>query len=64
MKIGDRVSRRGGPDIVGTISAVCDGKATVYWSQHFSQQVDLAKLKRAEQDHAPQTRKEKHNDEF
>jgi len=53
MTAGDRVSRRGGPEIVGTIIAVCGGNATVYWSQHFSQQVDLAKLKII---HATQTK--------
>jgi hypothetical protein len=47
MKIQDRVCRKDAPKVEGTIISLHGRQARVYWSQHFSQLVDLAKLMRA-----------------
>jgi hypothetical protein len=37
MKIGDRVARKDAPEVQGTVIAIQDGKAKVYWSSHIRQ---------------------------
>jgi hypothetical protein len=46
MRTGDRVVRKDSPAVRGTIIALHGSQARVYWSPHFSQLVDLAKLTR------------------
>jgi len=47
MKIRDRVCRKDVPEIPGTVIAMQDGQAKVYWSSHTSQWVDAKALMRA-----------------
>jgi hypothetical protein len=54
MKIGNRVIRKDSPEVEGTIVSLHGVKARVYWSSHFSQLVDLAKLTLAARIHKPQ----------
>lgn len=58
MKIGSRVIRKDSPEIEGTIISLHGAQARVYWSQHFSQLVDLAKLTLAVRIHALQPERE------
>ena len=44
MKIGNRVARKDAPEVQGTVIAIQDGKAKVYWSSHISQWIDTAAL--------------------
>ena len=55
MRSGNRVTRKDSPEVEGTIISMYGGKAKVYWSQHFSQLLDLAKLMPAPRIHKPQT---------
>ena len=47
MKIRDRVCRKDIPAIVGTVIAMQNGKAKIYWSSHTSQWIDSAALMQA-----------------
>ena len=58
MKIGNRVTRKDAPEIEGTIISIDGRRARIYWSSHFSQLVDLAKLTLAPQIHETKNRKE------
>ena len=44
VKIGDRVCREDIPGIVGTVIAIHDGQAKVYWSSHTTRWVDAKAL--------------------
>jgi hypothetical protein len=44
VKVGNRVTRRDAPEIVGSVISLHGAQARVYWSAHFLQLVDLAKL--------------------
>jgi hypothetical protein len=55
VKIGSRVIRKDAPEIAGTVIALHGRQVRVYWSQHFSQLVDFAKLQLAAHIHAPRT---------
>ena len=44
MRIGDRVIRKDAPEVQGTVIAIQDGKAKVYWSSHISQWIDVEAL--------------------
>jgi hypothetical protein len=46
-KVGNRVTRIDSPEVEGTIISLHGGQARVYWSQHFSQLVDVEALMRA-----------------
>jgi len=48
MKVGNRVIRIDSPEVEGTIISLHGRQARVYWSRHFSQLVDLDKLRRAD----------------
>ncbi len=47
MRIGDRVTRKDSPAIVGTLIARDGEKVKIYWSCHTSQWIDPRKLMRA-----------------
>ena len=47
MRIGDRVIRKDAPEAEGKIISMHGRQARVYWSQHFSQLVDVEALMRA-----------------
>jgi hypothetical protein len=57
MRIGNRVTRKDLPGIVGTVISLHGAQARVYWSAHFSQLVDLAKLTLAPRIHETKNRK-------
>lgn len=59
MKVGDHVTRKDS-EIVGTIISLHGSQAQVYWSQHFSQLVDLEKLILAKQIQPHRNPKGKH----
>lgn len=44
MRIGDRVIRKDAPEVEGKIISMHGRQARVYWSQHFSQLVDVEAL--------------------
>jgi hypothetical protein len=44
VKIGDRVIRKDAPEVEGKIISLYRRQARVYWSQHFSQLVDIKAL--------------------
>ena len=46
MKTGDHVALRTIPDVRGTVIALQDGKAKVYWSSHTSQWINVEALMR------------------
>jgi hypothetical protein len=58
MKVGSRVARKDSPTVEGTIISIDGRRARIYWSQHFSQLVDLAKLTLAPRIHETINRKE------
>jgi hypothetical protein len=62
MKIGNRVIRKDSPEVEGTVISLHGAQARVYWSAHFSQLVDLAKLMPAPRIHKPQNERNTHND--
>jgi hypothetical protein len=64
FKVGSRVVRKDSPEVEGTIISLHGRQVRVYWSQHFSQLVDLAKLTLAVQIHEPQTERTKHDDRY
>jgi hypothetical protein len=57
MKIGNRVTRKDSPEVEGTVISLHGAQARVYWSAHFSQLVDLAKLTLAPRIHETKNRK-------
>jgi hypothetical protein len=44
VRIGDRVIRKDAPEVEGKIISMHGRQARVYWSQHFSQLVDVEAL--------------------
>jgi hypothetical protein len=58
MKIGNRVIRKDSPEVEGTVISIDGRRARIYWSQHFSQLVDLGKLTLAPRIHETKNRKE------
>jgi hypothetical protein len=62
MKIGNRVIRKDSPEVEGTVISLHGAQARVYWSQHFSQLLDLAKLMPAPRIHKPQNERTNHHD--
>jgi hypothetical protein len=47
VKTGSRVCREDMPGIVGTVIAMRDGQAKVYWSSHTTRWVDYTALRLA-----------------
>jgi len=47
VKIRDRVCLKSAPAVYGTVIAMQNGKAKIYWSSHTSQWIDSAALMQA-----------------
>jgi hypothetical protein len=47
MRVRDKVCLKSAPAVYGTVIAMQDGKAKVYWSSHTSQWIDSVALMRA-----------------
>ena len=62
MKVGNRVILKDSPEVEGTVISIDGRRARIYWSQHFSQLVDLAKLTLAPRIHKPQNESTNHHD--
>jgi hypothetical protein len=58
MKVGNRVILKDSPEVEGTVISIDGRRARIYWSSHFSQLVDLAKLTLAPRIHETKNRKE------
>jgi hypothetical protein len=45
VKVGNRVTRIDSPEVEGTVISLHGAQARVYWSQHFSQLVNIETLR-------------------